>query len=140
MVDLGYQLKLVPGWLIRIFPSLSRAFVFWGFRSRPTIYVPQDRVSDTPWMSLTIAHEQIHVRQWVKLGRFGFLRRYITKKGRLAAEAEAYAASVEWYYAAPNRFNPVSFDPLKEKAYSLVNMYGLRISVSQAIEAIEAWL
>ena len=90
MVDLGDQLRLVPEWLIRIFPSLSRASVFWGFRKRPTIYVPRDRVVNEPlWLSLTIAHEVVHVRQWVELGRFGFLRRYLTKKGRLAAEAEA---------------------------------------------------
>lgn len=139
MADLGFQVQFVPGWLVRLLPLFRRAFVFHGFRRRPTIYIPASRASDNSWMSLTLAHEVIHVQQWTHLGRFGFLRRYLTKAGRLRLEAEAYAASVEWYHEQGTQFHPGD-DPLRRKGTSLATLYRLDISIADAMKEIEKWL
>jgi len=71
--------------------------VWWPWRNGPSIYMPTKRRGDEDLISRTMRHELVHYGQWLSLGRIGFLRKYLTRKGRLDIEAEAYAASVRWY-------------------------------------------
>ena len=87
------------------FYSVPRLFFFWHraitlwwpWRAAPRIYIPRSRAPE--YIPATLAHESVHVAQWTRLGRVGFLRLYLTKRGRTELEAEAYAASVRYWRA-----------------------------------------
>lgn len=77
----------------RLFWFWKRAItIWWPWRREPRVYVPRGRSAAA--IAVTEAHEAVHVRQWRKLGRIGFLRLYLTKRGRIELEAEAFAESV----------------------------------------------
>ncbi len=139
MTNLGFQVRFLPAWLAR-WSVGRRAFVFWlPWWSRPTVYIPVGRKGNADWIALTLAHEQVHVRQWVKLGRIRFLSRYIRKAGRLQIEAEAFAESVRWHRQRGSKPEG-RFEPAYYYGSALANQYGLDISVREGKKAVEQWL
>lgn len=72
--------------------------IWWLWRRLPTVYIPRVRRENEQWRARTLAHEIVHVEQWKRLGRWGFVRSYLSKRGRLALEGEAFAASCNWWW------------------------------------------
>ena len=91
--------RWIPKWV-----PWKRAFVWWWpFVKRPTTYIPSVRRKDPDWVERTKAHEDVHVRQWLKWGRWGFVRRYFfDAEWRLHCEAEAFAQAVIWWLDQPD--------------------------------------
>lgn len=72
--------------------------IWWPWRSGPTVYLSRSRgAAGTDSYERTLRHEMVHVRQWLVLGRCRFLLRYLTRRGRLALEAEAFRENLAWY-------------------------------------------
>ena len=137
MSDLGFQVRFLWDWVSK---RWHRAFVFWlPFYHRPTIFIPAERKHNAEWMARTLAHEQVHVRQWKEIGRVRFLWRYIRKAGRARIEAEAFAESVRWH--RQRGIMPEGrFEPLYYYGSALANRYGLDISVADGMDAVQQWL
>ena len=117
--------RVIPNWT-----HWYRAFVWWGWGPEPTIYVPAKRLPSPGWVQRTLAHERVHVAQWQKYGRLGFLRRYfLSRKWRLELEAEAFAASVRAGGASLDYYAGV-----------LARSYRLRYSTETCAAAIRRWI
>jgi len=73
--------------------------IWWPFKKIPTIYLSNIRgEAGSEDYNRTLTHELVHVRQWYDLGRFKFLLKYITRKGRLELEAQAFATNILSYW------------------------------------------
>ena len=74
--------------------------IWWPFTKVPTIYLSNSRGTDVENADFkrTMTHELVHVKQWNALGKFKFLKKYITRKGRLEIEAEAFATNVKSWW------------------------------------------
>ena len=85
---------------LRFWRDGTRAItIWWPWRKVPRIYIPPGYAKVTnaaDLIDMTLAHERVHITQWMKLGRIRFLLRYMTKAGRMDLEAQAYAATVRW--------------------------------------------
>ena len=116
--------RVIPAWT-----HWHRAFVWWGWGPEPVIYVPAKRLPYPDWIRLTLAHERVHVAQWKKHGRIGFLRRYLCRDQRLELEAEAFAASVKAGGGTAEHYATV-----------LAKSYGLHAPVDVCFVAINSYL
>ena len=97
--------------------------IWWPWRKLPRIYIPPNYENAKP-LGLVEAHEGVHVRQWQRLGRFGFLRRYITKRGRMELEVEAFAESAAWWVNEGASFAPTGQTWLVYYATAMSKKYG----------------
>ena len=90
-----YRIRWLPNWI-----PWKRAFVFWlPFTDHPWVCIPANRKTDPLRLERTRAHEIVHVEQWLRLGRWGFLKRYFGSD-KMELEAEAFAGSCTWWYQA----------------------------------------
>jgi hypothetical protein len=97
----------IPRWV----PFNRAITIWWPFTEEPTTYIPRARFKSQDRYKRTQVHEAVHVRQWKRLGRMGFLRRYLfDRRERLHLEAEAFAASV-WYCVTSEEAYTKGADP-----------------------------
>jgi hypothetical protein len=93
--------------------------IWWPWHRDPTMYLADDDPS-------TKAHEEGHVPQWLE-GRFRFLRRYITKQGRLHLEAPCTARRIYFRVHIIGGF----------EADGLINYYGALYPTSYRLKGID---
>lgn len=109
--------------------------IWWPWKKIPTVYISIRRGNpgDTEY-ERTLVHELVHVKQWYDLGKFEFLLKYLTRKGRLNLEAEAFATNVvSWWkqsiYTLNVQYSPElsveSVPVLKYYSLTLKNYYSL---------------
>lgn len=117
--------------------------IWWPWHSQPTIYIPRKRLDNESHLERTMAHEMVHVEQWLALGRLRFLLRYLTRSGRLALEAEAFAASCKWWYDRGHTRllrGWMRFPVLDHYAEMLRDHYWLWYPKERCKAAIQYWL
>lgn len=112
--------------------------IWWPWRREPRVYVPASYVGRND-LGVVEAHEAVHVKQWKRLGRFGFLREYITKAGRLDLEAEAFAASVKYWESLGVTMATGKLTMVDAYAKALSEHYG-GLPEAQARTSILRWL
>lgn len=109
-----------PSWLPRFLP-FGRAVTFWfPWNPTPRVYIPW-AYDGTGKAARARLHEPIHYDQWLELGRFGFLRKYLTPRGCLELEAPAFATNV-WsrVFGGMNVSNAIdSYTDVLKKSYPL---------------------
>ena len=96
-IDRRPVVKVRECWLWRLLPrpwQNANITLGWTLYAKPGMF---DLGADQAVM--LIAHEGAHWIQRHRWGRLGFLLRYLTRKGRAAIEAEAYAIEAHAYDA-----------------------------------------
>jgi hypothetical protein len=130
-----YRVRWIPNWI----PWRRAVTIWWPLFKLPRVYIPSSRRHDELRVERTRAHEVIHVDQWVRLGRWRFLRTYFRPEGRLQIEAEAFAASCEWWYDRGQGY--IGAEPvLTYYVRQLADHYGLDITTDACRAAIEGYL
>lgn len=125
----------IPRWL-----SWHRPItIWWPWRSAPRSYVPQVATGDI--LQGIAAHENVHVAQWLALGRLGFLWKYAHATGRLELEAEAFAAEAAWWNALVGTEHwGDALSTLDHFAAALYAEYGLGVSLEDCKARIAYYL
>lgn len=137
-----YRIRWAPGWL----PFVGgRAFVIWlPLTDHPWMCIPRSRRGDALRLERTKAHEIVHVDQWKQLGRWGFVRRYFfSADGKMELEAEAFAASCNWWYDRGHQHvgtGDALVPVLDYYAKQLYDHYGLDVMMVECRAAIEEHL
>ena len=130
-------------WLRRLHPFRGAICIWWPWASVPHIYLgwKYTRAGRNSFATrATVAHEKVHVQQWLKYRRWKFLVWYLlSRKHRLDMEAEAIARSIKhrvaWY--GENQDELVALYSQRVKGKWLTFAYG---STERWAERIRAYL
>ena len=133
-----YRIRWIPDW----FPW-KRAITIWlPFTRFPWMCIPASRKTDPLRLERTKAHEIVHVDQWVRWGKWEFLRRNFSER-RLGLEAEAFAGSCAWWFERGYTnvdSGGVLVPVLDHYAGILHDYYGLDVSTAVCKAAISGHL